>query len=645
MKRIYYKIAKGIKVIALILALILQYTFQSGGNNYVDKQSHGNIRLCEKKLTAVAILPQASERELFAANELISYLFKITGERLPLINISNLIVPEGVIAVGQLSVNSGLIFKQELDSVADDGYIIKISRNKGAICGFRDLGTLYGVYELLKQVGVKFYAKECEVVPYKPDLLITNMEYSRKPFFGLRGILYLDELYHGYKPSTKLGFTPNDDVGFHGDLGLPGDRNPGHTASFLMPYQKYGKEHPEFFALQKDGQRYKPGNGPSGHLCLSNSEMRKISSERFLYLIREQKNRSFFVVSQGDGLSEWWCQCDSCKVLDADAGNHMTDRLLNYVNYMAGVVASKYPDKKVLTPAYTKATSRPPEKTLPAPNVRIMYCLYPPSANCQSHGLECPKNKQALEELKGWLSKCPDQICIFDYPRGYRVWYEPFGSFYATVNKVKTYASLGVKGVYHCMVPTNFRDLFMFVQGRLLWDPKADVEALVDEFMSEYYGAAAPAVRDYFNLMHHEIDSRQIHQMCEKSNPELVTALFADNALEIFSRAQVAVMNDSIRLRRVENEKFCVLWCDIFQRNTKKGNLSTSLDEHILRFKEMVRIARDMEVMKLGGGNGENGFKAWISSVAPISLQSEPWYYDPAIDALMAYPENLFKQW
>jgi len=643
MKKNLGGIIKRLVVIACILALIVPCRSQIVSSKQMDMQKSGSIRFVEKELEAVATLPQPSEREQLAANELVSYLFKITGKRLPLINISDSKVPDGVIAIGELGISSGLISRHEVDSVANDGFVIKINGKKGAICGWRDLGTVYGVYELLKYLGVKFYAQECEIIPRDSNLLISKVECSKKPGFEMRGIFKLDVYYHGYKPSLKLGFTPNDDFGYHGDLRAPGERNPSHTASFLVPYHRYGKEHPEYFALQKNGQRYKPGDGPPGHLCLSNPSMRKVSSERLLYLVEQQKDRSFFVVSQGDGGSECWCQCGSCKALDAVPGDHMTDRLLDYVNYMARAVASKYPDKKIYTPAYTEATSRPPEKILPDPNVMVAYCPYPPSANCQSHGFDCPKNQQALEELKGWLKKCPNQIYVFDYPRGYKVWYEPYGSFYAMARKEKLYASLGVKGVYLCVVPENFHDLFMFVQGRLLWDPKVDVEPLVDDFMSAYYGAAAPAIRDYFNFMHHEIDSRQVHQMGEKSNPELVTPEFADKALEMFKKAQNAVQNDSIRLRRVEAEKFCVLWCDINQRNTKKNNLSISLDDYIQRFKEIVRIARNMEVMKLGGGSKDTSFKTWIQSIAPLSLQSEPWYYDPAIDVLMAQPENLFK--
>ena len=54
----------------------------------------------------------------------------------------------------------------------------------------------------------------------------------------------------------------------------------------------------------------------------------------------------------------------------------------------------------------------------------------------------------------------------------------------------------------------------------------------------------------------------------------------------------------------------------------------------------MVRIARDMKIMQV---SSRHNFKTWVRSVAPLWLQSEPWYEDPAIDALMTRPENLFQ--
>ena len=199
----------------------------------------------------------------------------------------------------------------------------------------------------------------------------------------------------------------------------------------------------------------------------------------------------------------------------------MADRLIDYVNYVARAVAAKYPDKRILTLAYTTATSPPPLRVLPEPNVMVQFCPYPHRVACQSHDLTCPKNALGFEDLKGWLAKSPENMYIFDYPRGYAMYYEPFGSFRAMHSKLDFHAVNGIRGIFYCGVPSNFRDLFVYVQSKLLWDPDADVEALIDRFMAAYCGAAAPHMRGYFDYLEQQVRDRDFHMMCEGQNPGL----------------------------------------------------------------------------------------------------------------------------
>lgn len=635
MKNLLINPKKEYLVILLLYMLTTSYATGIGNRK-------SEIQLNEGKLSAIAISPKASDREKFAAEELASYLNKITGKKLSIVTIKNSKVPDGTITIGDLAISSGIISQKELDPIREDGFVININSKKGAICGWRDLGTVYGVYELLKQVGVKFYAQDCEIIPDISNLTIPKLKLAIKPCYDLRTIFKYDVFFKGITPSMKLGYTPNDDLGYHGDLGAPEERNWVHSASFMMPYRIFGKNHPEYFALQKNGQRFKPGDGPPGHLCLSNEKMREAGSERLLHLIEKQNKRSFFVVTQGDGRSNHWCQCSNCKALDAIPGDHMTDRLLEYVNYNARKVNEKYPGKKILTLAYTEATSRPPERVMPDSNVMIMYCPYPPQTMCQSHGLDCPENSTGFAELQDWIKKCPNNMYIYDYPRGYRVWYEPFGSFYAMVKKMNFYASNGIRGIVQCVVPTSFTDLFVFVQGQLFWKPDADVEKLIDEFMDVYYGKAASYMREYFNFMYNEINTRPVHQHCESPNPELVTAEYANKALEMFNKAQDTVADDSISLQHVEIEKFCLLFSDVNQRNTRNNQLTISMPEHAKRLAETVRIAKNMKVIQVGNLPNMINFKDWLRSISLLSLQSEPWYYDPGVDAFINNPENIF---
>jgi len=579
-------------------------------------------------VTAVATGPAATAREKLAADELAAYLEKISGKKLPRTEISGQ-VPKGVIAVGKLASKAGLISAAEQDAASLDGYVVRVAGGRVGICGARDVGTVYGAYALLEHLGVKFYAADCEIVPKVRDLVIPNCELKAKPFYEFRNVT----------GELKLGHTPRDDMGNPREIGEPGSLV--HSAAYLLPFDKYSPEHPEYFALQKDGKRLHRDPKKRRfdvHLCLSNPDVCRISAQRQLDLIEKQKDRMFFGVSQGDGFA--WCQCEKCKALDAVPGREMTDRLMYYVNEVARAVAAKYPHKRILTLAYTHATSPPPEKIMPEPNVMVQFCPYPGRVWCQSHDLTCEKNKEGFEDLKGWIARCPKNMYIFDYPRGYKIYYEPFGSFYAMKRKLDFYAANGIRGIYYCGVPSNFRDLFVFVQSRLLWDPKADVEPLIDEFMKVYYGPAAPQIREYFDYFHAEIERRNIHQMCEGANPGVVTAEFSEKALGLFAEAEAAVANDELLLRRVLAEKFCVLFADLNERNPGNGKLADSKQAFARRLADFARIGRMLKIRTVG--RREAGIVSdWLERIARLRPTSKPWYSDAVIKRLISDPQSV----
>ncbi|MCE5241292.1 DUF4838 domain-containing protein [bacterium] len=574
--------------------------------------------------SGILLAPGATKRETLAADELANYLETMAGKRLERTEASGKTAPAGAIVIGPQALATGLIKQSELDKVAPDGYVVKVKGGRVGICGARDVGTIYGAYALLRKLGCKFYAPSCEVVPHVTALTIPDCSLSDKPFYEFRNLA----------ANVKLGNTPKDDMMSPAELGEEG--NIVHSSAYLLPYDKYHQEHPEYFALQKDGRRLsREFHGPdlNVHLCLSNPEVRRISAERMLALMDKQSDRRFFGVSQGDGFA--WCQCDQCKALDAIPGVEMTDRLLDYVNYIAREVAKKYPDKRILTLAYTDATSPPPTRVMPEPNVMVQYCPYPHRTDCSSHDLTCEKNKQGQADVMAWFAKCPRNIYIFDYPTGYQNWYEPFGSFWAMKRKLDLYARNGVQGIFYCGTPQNFRNLFIYVQSELLWHPNTPVEPLIADFMQAYYGAAAPSVRQYFDFLSKEVDERPIHQQCEAASPHTVTAEYADKALAMLTQAEDVVRNDRACLYRVQAEKLCVLFGDLNARNPVNGKLAIGEAAFAQRLAEFAAIGRSQRLSQfIRRVTGEE----WLYKIARLRVTRSPWYADPVMERLIRDP-------
>jgi hypothetical protein len=578
----------------------------------------------------ILVRQDAPERERFAAGEIAAYIEQICGRKLAVTETDATTVMPGDLVLGELAVTTGIISREELKSMERDGYVVRVTNDRGAVCGWRDLGTIYGAYALVRQLGVKFYAPGCEVVPRTEALIVPTCQLRAKPLLEFRKM----------SQNLKLGHTPSDDLGEPRDIGEPGGLV--HSAAYLVPFDTYHETHPEYFALQKDGKRLR--RDPEAkrfdvHLCLSNPDVQRISAERLMALMDKLPNRTYFGVAQGDGHA--WCRCEPCLALDTVPGKVMTDRLITYVNAVARYVAKKHPEKRILTLAYTKATSPPPTRVKPEPNVMVQFCPYPGRVYCQSHFFTCEKNVGGYEDIQGWFKVAPKNMYIFDYPRGYKIYYEPFGSFYAMKQKMEYYLDNGVRGIYYCGIPTNFKDLFTFVHSAMQWDRKANVEALIDEFMPVYYGKAAPFIREYFDTMHREVVERDVHQMCEGRCPGIITPKLGQKALALFAEAEKAVADDRVALHRVRAEKFCVLFADLNERNPVNGRLAVSEDEFAQRLAEFMTLGRVLGRRSIG--RRDDGIVSdWLYRICRLRTHTKPWFADPLCRRMAQAPAKTF---
>lgn len=235
----------------------------------------------------------------------------------------------------------------------------------------------------------------------------------------------------------------------------------------------------------------------------------------------------------------------------------------------------------------------------------------------------------------------PENMYVFDSPRGYKIWYEPFGSFYAMEQKMEYYLDNGVKGMYYCGVPSNFRDLFNFVQSAMHWRRNVDIEALIDRFMPAYYGKAAPFIRQYFDAMHKEVVDRNVHQMCEGNCPGIMTAEFAEKARSLFTQAEGAVADEPAQLYRVRNEKFCVVFADLNERNPVNGKLAISQAEFAKRLAEFMTLGRFLSRRTIG--RRDDGIVSdWLFKICRIRTRTKPWFVDPLCRRMIAAPEATF---
>ena len=136
-------------------------------------------------LTAVPIVTtvNAAEAERFAAEELRSYLSRISGRTFKIRTAPGPDIP--AILVGRdACISAGLVPDPDL---TDDGFVIDCDDRRLCITGIHPRGTLYGVYAFLEDcLGCRFFSPEVETIPCLEAFALSPVHIRKVPVLEYR---------------------------------------------------------------------------------------------------------------------------------------------------------------------------------------------------------------------------------------------------------------------------------------------------------------------------------------------------------------------------------------------------------------------------------------------------------------------------
>ncbi len=483
--------------------------------------------------------------EQFAVREFQRLFNRLTGYHLP-------VVQQPTQGKGHIFIGPSKAL-QQYDSLfaqqpfGEEDLAIKITKQSIAILGGRPRGTLYGVYEFLERyLGVRFLTADFTYFPaqaHKRKLPIEQFIYH--PPFNFRWPYYGQvRKNHLFAARLRVNTTPvEDSLG-----GKSAQQLINHSFRKQIPVQKYGKTHPEYFALI-NGKRVLDMWGGGPEPCVSNPQVMDIVTRAVLQEIEEHPEYSNYSVSQNDNNA--YCQCDSCSAINQREESPMGAQL-RFVNEIARRVAEVYPQKKIGTLSYWY-TRKPPKHLKPAKNVQIQFADI---EACRVHPIDdpnCPKNRSVLRDLLGWLQKT-DQLYMWTYMTDFRYYDLPFPNFNTIGHNIRFYAEHGVKGVFAQAhgnsTVGDLSDLRVYVTARCLWNPQRDLWQEVKEFCRLYYGKAAPAILEYVNFIQKNIEQKGKHPTCFASPQQLgLDQAVALKLLKIFENALALAESETIKQR------------------------------------------------------------------------------------------------
>lgn len=495
----------------------------------------------------IVIAAQAPPAERRAAEEFQRTVREISGAELPLADDSRP-VRGPMVLIGRSRALARAAPALPPKDLGAEGFVIETRGRHLVIAGGGQRGTMYGVYEFLERLGVRWFTAEVTRAPRLASIPLGRLRIRQEPAFEYREPFFTEAFDRDWAARnrangnhSKLDSSTGGKISYYPFV---------HSFNQLVPPEKYFAEHPEYFSLI-DGKR----RAERSQLCLTNPDVLRIATETVGRWIAEHPEATIFSVSQNDW--EGWCECDRCRRVEEEEGGAHSGPVLRFVNALAERIAAKHPDKLIDTLAYWY-TEAPPLRVRPRPNVRVRLC---PIGICTAHPFsQCPRSAYFYRNLQAW-SKITDQLYIWHYNTNFRHYLLPFPDLDELAADIPLYRRLGVKGLFlQGAYPEGgggeMAWLKSWVLARLLWDPSRDAWKLVDEFLDGVYGRAAPLMRRYLERLHSEVRpqpaGRGLH-LWIFNVPDYSQELL-DEGLRLFDEAEKAAESEEIR-RRIRKDR------------------------------------------------------------------------------------------
>lgn len=517
--------------------------------------------LAHRGLPAATIIVAATATgaEIQAARELAAYLGRISGAAFQICEESRAAAVLGTrVFVGPTLFAAD--HRLGPDQFGSEEWIVRTVGADLVVTGGRPRGTLYAVYHFLEDVlGVHWWNPFEESVPRHATLRIGSLNLRGAPAIRYRDIYML----YGHDDGR---FAVRNRLNREGDAPIApqygGSRDYGppyhvHTFNLYFPPRDYFQDHPEWYSLL-DGKRVADGS----QLCLTQPDLRRAFLSKLLGYIESSSEAAraagspppvVFSVSQNDCLNP--CQCTNCQAI-ARSEESECGPLLDFVNFLADGIKDRHPSVFLDTLAY-QYTQKAPKTLRPRDNVIVRLC---DTESDPSRPITDPVNTAFREHLLQW-SRIARNLRVWDYAVTYA---QPVGMPMPTAWTLgpdyRFFASHNVEGVFTELefeILADMRDLKVWLMMKQLEDPSADYARLLRTFTDGFYGRAGVPIRRYLEVLRREARARGTH--CDwNSTPQSLSYLslrFIHEAQQLFDRAEQAVGDDPVLLRRVRHAR------------------------------------------------------------------------------------------
>ena len=507
----------------------------------------------------IVIAKGAVENVHSAATELQACIQGMTGASLPITTDDHKV--EGtLVLVGRSLLTDQLpdlrIPTGRTKDLREEGFVVRTVGDRLVLAGNDQepyLGTRYAVIHLLNRLGVRWFmpGKMGEILPKAATIAIDPLDVTQRPDFPVRNFWeHARGNMAAEQREWKIHNFMNPDSA--DAVGVPSD---GTVVDF-MPEELF-KQHPEWFARQQQGGYSRH------HPCTTNEQMIQHMIEQVKAKAAAGKAVTSF--APVDGTPRCWC--DNCAKMgngfDGYGANNRdpvpescaSNEWFYFVNRILDGVNRDYPDHLIATNGYANRDV-PPE--LP-PDVqfnrnRNLTVMFANICACTIHAYDdpgCWQMQRQGQMIRGW-GRLSDKVWIYNY--NYTMLISK-GTLTPMVHRLrrnipllKEWGVLGFHDQDECDLalsglPTRI------VRARLEWDTKADVDAILDDFFSKWFGPAARPMKAYYDALEQAFEQATVHGHEDVILPSIYTDTLMARLDGLIREAESLAVADELKPR------------------------------------------------------------------------------------------------
>jgi hypothetical protein len=501
--------------------------------------------------------------------------------------------------------------KLERSILGDDGFEISKNGKNIVIAGATTRGTLYGVYQYLREyMGWEWYGIDDDATRIrKVNSIVLPKTFRRyTPRFVYREV---------FSPEGGNGQDGNDGYPFSVKSMLNGQLGHRYIESYLKQKDGFGldfctvhniQDAPIIANTQSAVQRVVDGVA----YVYSDAPLNQSQGDLYKRPFNEEKDGllSYAFVQHIDGSNRSFEENDIIF-----ANTHQSDGapLFELTRLSATAIKESFPHVKLLAEAYLWSLKPPQDLDMEDAGV-----LFAPIEMDWSKAIdEGTYNRRYWEYLNGWR-KATDYIVTWLYTTNFQGYLQPLPTIYPMIRTIKKLAEKPeVKGIFlqdsYTTPAGSFAALHAWVYAKLMWDPSRDADELIREFVQGYYGQkAGEYIYTYIQLLH-QAAAQHPQQILTKTDilRNYLNADFIIKADNLFQQAETAAENEWFK-KHIMIERLGIDWV-ILQNSAKlkaeaqaKGLTWVDRSEsdrlnRLARFKERVLNVAHMESFQEGG--------------------------------------------